>query len=202
MIARSRLNARGNIGISAAPIAVRLTLDMLHNAYIPIIGFAAYSGTGKTTLLLRLMPLLEAQGLRIGVVKHAHHEFEIDQQGKDSYELRMAGASQMLITSRKRWALMVERELDSEPRLDDVLLDLEQGSLDLILVEGFKREQFPKIELHRGALRTPMLYQSDPNIVAVASDCELPDLHALPRLDLNQPEQIATYVVQEIVGRG
>ena len=145
------------------------------------------------------MPLLEGHGLRVGVVKHAHHEFEIDKQGKDSYELRMAGASQMLIASRKRWALMVERELACEPQLDDVLLDLEQGSLDLILVEGFKHEQFPKIELHRQALHAPLMYQKDSNIIAIASDADLPEALGLPVLDLNQPQQIATYIVDRIV---
>ena len=91
---------------------------MLNNAHLPIVGFAAFSGTGKTTLLKELLPLLSARGLRVGVVKHAHHSFEMDHPGKDSYELRKSGAAQMLIASRARWALVVERVRDREPRLD------------------------------------------------------------------------------------
>jgi molybdopterin-guanine dinucleotide biosynthesis protein B len=173
---------------------------MLLNAHIPIIGFAAWSGTGKTTLLRRLLPLLRDGGLRVGVVKHAHHDFEIDQQGKDSYELRQAGASQTLVASRRRWALMVERELDREPTLDEVLLDLDQALLDLIVVEGFKREVFAKIELHRIDRRAPLLYQTDTNIVAIATDGALTPTPTVPVLDLNDPSAVAAFVFSNIVG--
>ena len=170
---------------------------MLHNARIPIVGFAAWSGTGKTTLLTRIVPLLRDAGLRVGVVKHAHHNFEIDREGKDSYQLRMAGASQMMIASSKRWALMVEREVESEVSLDDVLLDVEQGDLDVILVEGFKSESFAKIELRRTARKAPRI--EDPNIIAIASDTpEDEDTH-LPVLDLNSPDAIAQFIVEKIV---
>ena len=170
---------------------------MLHNAHIPIVGFAAWSGTGKTTLLTRIVPRLRGAGLRVGVVKHAHHNFEIDREGKDSYELRMAGASRMMIASSKRWALMVEREIESEVSLDDVLLDVDQRALDLILVEGFKSESFAKIELRRNARKAPRI--QDPNIIAIASDTpEREDSH-LPVLDLNSPDAIAQFIVEQIV---
>ena len=168
---------------------------MLNNAHLPIVGFAAFSGTGKTTLLKELLPVLGARGLRVGVVKHAHHSFELDHPGKDSYELRKSGAAQMLIASRARWALMVERLRDREPRLDEVLLELDQAALDLILVEGFKDEHFPKIELHRPSLRRPLLCIDDDAIIAVASDAPLDNTRQVPQLDLNRPEEIAAFIV-------
>ncbi len=168
---------------------------MLQNAHLPIIGFAAYSGTGKTTLLRALLPLLKARGIRVGMVKHAHHTFEVDQPGKDSYELRKAGAAQMLIASRSRWALMVEKARDHDVTLDDVLLELDQGELDLILVEGFKEEAFEKIELHRPSLgHTPMCVD-DENIVAIATDAPLNCAPNLPVLDLNLPEAVAEFIL-------
>jgi molybdopterin-guanine dinucleotide biosynthesis protein B len=160
---------------------------VLNNAHLPIVGFAAFSGTGKTTLLKELLPLLSARGLRVGVVKHAH-------PGKDSYELRKSGAAQMLIASRSRWALVVERAMDREPRLDEVLLELDQAALDLILVEGFKDEQFAKIELHRPSLRRPLLFPDDDAIIAIATDTPLDDTRRLPQLDLNRPEEIAAFI--------
>ncbi len=171
---------------------------MLNNAHLPIVGFAAFSGTGKTTLLKELLVLLSARGLRVGVVKHAHHSFEMDHPGKDSYELRKSGAAQMLIASRARWALVVERTRDREPRLDEVLLELDQAALDLILVEGFKDEHFPKIELHRPSLRQPLLFPEDRAIIAVASDARLDDTRQLPQLDLNKPEEIAAFIVETV----
>ena len=172
---------------------------MLSNAHLPIVGFAAWSGTGKTTLLKELLPLLSARELRVGMVKHAHHSFDLDHPGKDSYELRKSGAAQMLIASRSRWALMVERVREREPRLDDVLLELDQAALDLILVEGFKDERFPKIELHRPSLRRPLLFPDDDTVIAVATDAPLPDTGRLPQLDLNRPDEIAAFVYEYAV---
>ena len=172
---------------------------MLTNAHIPILGFAAWSGTGKTTLLRQLLPILAGRGLRVGMVKHAHHDFDVDTPGKDSYELRMAGAAQMLISSRRRWALMVERPVDREPPLDEVLLELDQGMLDLILVEGFKHEKFPKIELHRPSFGRPLLHPRDDTIVAVATDAPLVTPVSLPMLDLNSPDEIASFVVDTML---
>ncbi len=175
---------------------------MIDGAYLPILGFAAWSGTGKTTLSLRLLPILRARGLRVGMIKHAHHHFEVDYPGKDSYELRKAGAAQMLITSRQRWALMAERDVEREPRLDEALLELDQGSLDLVLVEGFKDERFPKIELHRPSQRRPLLFPVDETIVAVAADAPLGCDCPLPLLDLNDPEQVADFIGERIMDAG
>lgn len=167
----------------------------MSEAEIPVIGFAAFSGTGKTTLLTRLLPLLKAGGLHIGVIKHSHHRFEIDKPGKDSYELRKAGAAQMLISSRYRWALMVEKDVSEEPRLQEELSRLDKGPLDLILVEGFKQERFPKIELYRPAVGKPAMYPQDPDIIAVATDGDLPEPTRLPVLDLNDVNAIAEFIV-------
>ncbi len=175
---------------------------MIQNAHLPIVGFAAYSGTGKTTLLKKLLPILKARGVRVGMVKHAHHTFDVDQPGKDSYELRKAGAAQMLIASRSRWALMVERAREKEPQLDEVLLELDQAALDLILVEGFKQESFPKIELRRAGLKGRPFYPEDDNIVAVATD-DPTDLDTdLPMLDLNRPQEIADFIIDRILNGG
>lgn len=169
---------------------------MLNNITVPILGFAAFSGVGKTTLLVKLVATLHQSGYRVGVVKHAHHSFDIDVPGKDSYELRKAGAIQTLVGSRHRWALVVETERAQEPRLDDLLHHLDQTSLDFILVEGFKAEQFPKIELHRPSLGHPLLYPDDSSIIAIASDSPLPMKPDLPILNLNQTEDMARFVVE------
>lgn len=160
-----------------------------------LLGFAAFSGTGKTELLTRLVPILVEQGLRIGMVKHAHHAFDVDQPGKDSYRLRKAGAREMLISSGRRWALMHELgEDEEEMTLAQLLPRLDAASLDLILVEGFKREAFPKIELCRPDLGHPYLYPDDSNIIALATDAPPPPGLTLPHLDLNDPSAIADFV--------
>ena len=164
-------------------------------AHVPVIGFAAFSGTGKTSLLTRLLPVLKARGLRIGVLKHSHHRFEIDKPGKDSYELRKAGAEQMLITSSYRWALIVEKDPSGEPFLSEELGRLDQQRLDLILVEGFKHERVPKIELYRPSLGKPAAYPQDPDIIAVATDGDLPKPTSLPVFDLNDIDAIAEFVL-------
>jgi molybdopterin-guanine dinucleotide biosynthesis protein MobB len=166
---------------------------------IPIIGFAAYSGTGKTTLLINIIPLFKKLGLEVGVIKHAHHTFEIDQPGKDSYEIRKAGASQMLIGSKKRWALMVEQdEEDAQIRLEEYISHLDQDKLDLILVEGFKPEAIPKIELHRPSLGHPLISSSDESVIAIASDAPLTEKTELILLDLNNYETIVEYIINNI----
>lgn len=169
---------------------------MLPSASIPVIGFVAFSAnTGKTTLLTKVLPILKQRGLRVGLIKHAHHAFEIDKPGKDSYELRKAGAQQTLVASRKRWALIVETSANqSDPGLDALLQHLDQTQLDLILVEGFKHETFPKIELHRGDLQSPLLFPGDDSIIALASDTSPPDGAGLPYLDINDPQQIADFI--------
>jgi molybdopterin-guanine dinucleotide biosynthesis adapter protein len=160
---------------------------------LPVLGFVGYSGSGKTTLLCNLLPLLSARGLRIAVIKHAHHGFDIDHPGKDSYVLRKAGARQTLVASASRWALMTERESPQEPRLSELMPRLYLGSLDLVLVEGFKHELIPKIEVHRPALGHPLLFPHDAGIVAVAADAVLPAASVLV-LDLNSPEQVAAFI--------
>jgi molybdopterin-guanine dinucleotide biosynthesis protein B len=171
------------------------------DATVPLVGLAAFSGTGKTTLLRRLLPLLAAQGLRVGVVKHAHHDFDTDIPGKDSYELRRAGATQMLVASRRRWALVTELAGEREPRLDALLAQLDSNALDLILVEGFKAEHFPKIELHRPQLGHPLLCLADRSIIAVATDAPLAVEPGVPVLDLNRPEEIAAFILHTLAAR-
>lgn len=163
---------------------------------IPVLGFAAFSGTGKTTLLTRLLPLIRDRGVRVGVVKHSHHHFDIDHPGKDSYELRKAGAQAVLIASARRWALMVEREQAQEPELSEVLRQMPLEGLDLVLVEGFRHAPFPKIELHRPSLGKPLLFPHDPAIIALAADAPLREPCPLPLLDLNIPPAIAEFVLE------
>jgi molybdopterin-guanine dinucleotide biosynthesis protein B len=164
---------------------------------IPVIGFAAYSGTGKTTLLTRLIPLLTRRGLRVGLIKHAHHSFDVDSPGKDSYELRRSGAERVLVTSSKRWALMVElpESEQHDPLLVEALAAFPPRGLDLLIVEGFKHEAFPKIELRRSANPEPPIAPDDPNVIAIASDRPGDVAGDLPALDLNRPEEIAQFVV-------
>ena len=168
---------------------------MIYPTQIPVVGFAAYSGTGKTTLLIKLLPILAKQNIRTGIIKHAHHTFEIDHPGKDSYELRKAGAKQMLIGSEKHWALMVETEKSNESVFNSLLENMHQESLDLILVEGFKPEAIPKIELVRPELGKPLFFPEDSSIIAIATDDELPVSTTLPVLDLNNPEQVAEFII-------
>ncbi len=165
---------------------------------VPVLGFAAYSGTGKTTLLEALLPMLTDKGLRIGVLKHAHHDFDVDKPGKDSYRLRKAGASQMLIASRNRHALMTETP-ESEAEFDYLLTRFDCQSLDLILVEGCKNIAFPKIELNRETLSKPWLHTTDTNIIAVACDQAL-DIE-LPLLDINDLNTISEFVIDYSKGQ-
>lgn len=161
----------------------------------PVIGFVAYSGTGKTTLLKQIIAMLKKHGLRLGVIKHAHHDFEIDIPGKDSYELRHSGAQQMLVASRYRWALINENTSDeTDPVLQDMLTKLNSNELDLVLVEGFKHSAYPKIELHRSELGKPFLYPDDENIIAIATDTPLPEAAHLKTLELNQPADIVEFI--------
>jgi molybdopterin-guanine dinucleotide biosynthesis adapter protein len=171
----------------------------MQHAHVPILGFAAFSGTGKTTLLTQTIPVLKHHGVRIGLIKHSHHNFQIDQPGKDSFRLREAGASPVMLVSTHRRAIITEISPEQEPRLDDQLKLLDQSELDLILVEGFKAEQFPKIELHRPSLNKPLLYPNDPNIIAIASDCTLETPDYLIQLDINQPEIIAAFILNQFM---
>jgi len=157
-----------------------------------LFGLAGWSGSGKTTLVSRLLPVLVARGLRVSTVKHAHHEFDVDMPGKDSYEHRRAGAAEVMVTSERRWALMHELRGACEPPLEALLAHM--TPVDLVLVEGFKRLAIPKLEVHRPSLGNPLLCTADPCVVAVASDAPLPGL-AVPVLALDDVESIAALVI-------
>lgn len=167
---------------------------------VPLLGFCAYgSGIGKTTLLTSLIPVLTARGLRISVIKHAHHTFDIDHPGKDSYRLRESGAVQMLLGSRHRWALMTELSRvgdgrEQEPELAELLPHIDTSLIDLIVVEGFKNAPIPKVEIYRPLLNKPLLAQHDPNIIAVASDGVVDT--RLPVLNLNNPVEISEFILR------
>lgn len=135
---------------------------------LKVIGFAGWSGAGKTTLLVKLIPLLVERGFAVSTIKHAHHAFDVDKPGKDSYEHRQAGAREVLVASAARFALMHELRGAPEPDLGALLAKL--SPCDLVLIEGFKRDRHPKIEVHRAANGKSFLYPDDPSIVAVASD--------------------------------
>ena len=170
-------------------------LEMTHDFRFPVLGFAAFSGSGKTTLLERLIPCLKERGLRLALVKHSHHDFEIDQPGKDSHRLRKAGADQVLLASPWRTAWIAEGDGRTEPRLADLLQRLDGEALDLVLVEGFRHEAIPKIEVHRPSLGKPLLCLDDPQILALACD-EPPDRPVpVPLLDLGRPEGVADWVM-------
>jgi molybdopterin-guanine dinucleotide biosynthesis protein B len=157
-----------------------------------VLGLAGWSGSGKTTLLVRLIPLLVQRGHRVATVKHAHHEFDVDLPGKDSYEHRKAGASEVIIASSRRWVQMHELRDDAEPSLATLLRRV--SPCDLVLVEGFKHKRHPKLEIHRPALGKPALYLDDPAVVAVATDGVLDAPHP-PRVDLNDIAAVADCVL-------
>jgi molybdopterin-guanine dinucleotide biosynthesis protein B len=157
-----------------------------------IFGFAGWSGSGKTTLIERLIPLVVARGLTVSLVKHAHHEFDVDQPGKDSWRHRHAGCTEVLLSSSTRWALMHELRGAAEPKLEDQLKHL--SPCDLAIIEGYKAEPIPKVEVRLKGAHTPALYPDDPNVVAVATD-DILDTQ-LPQLDVNDGEAVARFIIQ------
>ena len=161
-----------------------------------IIGLAGWSGSGKTTLITKLIPLLVARRLRVSTLKHAHHGFDLDQPGKDSFFHRAAGATEVIISSARRWAIL--HELREEPEWDLAALVKKISPVDLVLVEGFKRDKFPKLEIHRIANGKPLLHTEDPHIVAVASDSAVPAAR-VPVVDLNDIELIADLLLKHAV---
>lgn len=166
----------------------------------PILGFCAWgSGAGKTTLLTRLIPELMARGLRVSVIKHTHHSFDIDHPGKDSYRLREAGAVQTLLGSNRRWALMTELAETAEQSLEDLLPRLDASLADLIVVEGFRNARIPKIEVFRPVQDCPLLAATDADVIAVATDVRLE--MTLPVLDLNDPAGVADFIVDWLAAR-
>jgi molybdopterin-guanine dinucleotide biosynthesis protein B len=161
-----------------------------------IIGLAGWSGSGKTTLLTKVIPRIVARGLRVSTLKHAHHAFDIDHPGKDSHSHRMAGASEVLVGSSARWALVHELRGAAEPTLAALLQKL--SPVDLVLVEGYKRESHPKLEVYSAALGKPPLYPDDPAIVAIASDEPLPRA-GVPVVDRDDIEAIADLLITHAV---
>jgi molybdopterin-guanine dinucleotide biosynthesis protein B len=161
-----------------------------------IIGFAGWSGAGKTTLLARILPRVIGRGLRVSTVKHAHHSFDLDQPGKDSHTHRLAGATEVLVSSANRWALVHELRGADEPLLGSLLRKL--SPVDLVLVEGFRRGTHPKLEVYRAANGKPLLHPDDPNIFAVAADVKLPDT-PIPVLALDDYEGIVELLLTHAV---
>jgi molybdopterin-guanine dinucleotide biosynthesis adapter protein len=159
-----------------------------------VFGIAGYSGSGKTTLMERLIPAFAQQGLKVSVIKHAHHHFDIDRPGKDSYRHREAGAFEVLISNGQRWALMHEVRGEPEATLEQLLLRL--SPCDIVLVEGFKKEPVPKLEVHRAGFDGPLLYPNEPHIVAVATDEPLKT--ELPQLDINYPDGVAYFIMNHL----
>jgi len=163
-----------------------------------VVGFAGFSGAGKTTLVERLIPTLKLHGLRVSVVKHAHHKFDIDHRGKDTYRHREAGAFEVVVTSDNRLALMREFEVARRPTVHQLLAELYDG-VDWVLVEGFKDSDLQKIEVWRASADKPARYADDDFIVAVATDSpnQLPTPTGLPVLDLNDPEAVVTWLLSQ-----
>lgn len=175
-------------------------MTSLDNFPIPLLGFSAFSGTGKTTLITKLLPILTERGLRIGMVKHSHHDIEMDNPNKDSYKLRKAGACQMVLASPYRTILFAEQDEAEEPQLITQLNWLNTDELDLVLVEGFRHEAFTKIELHRPSLGKPLLAIEDEHIIAIATDAVIDKTalqgKELTYLDINKSDEIANFVMQ------
>ncbi len=158
-----------------------------------VFGLAGWSGSGKTTLMIRLLPVLTGRGLSVSTVKHAHHAFDVDKPGKDSYRHREAGAHEVMVSSANRWALMHENRDTPEAGLDDLLSHM--SPVDLVLVEGFKHEAHAKLEVYRGALGKPLLAAGDPHVKAIASDMPLPNA-PVPVVDLDDVAAIADIVLR------
>jgi molybdopterin-guanine dinucleotide biosynthesis adapter protein len=163
-----------------------------------VIGLAGWSGSGKTTLITKVIPVLVARGLKVSTIKHAHHAFDIDRPGKDSWQHREAGASEVVVASSRRWAVVHELRDEPEPPLEELLTKL--GPADLVIIEGFKRHAHPKLEIYRASVGKPLIYPQDDCVVAIASDAPLP--HAqLPVLKLDDIEGIANVLQAEAVPR-
>ena len=159
-----------------------------------IFGFAGWSGSGKTTLIEQLIPLFVKRGLRVALIKHAHHTFDVDKEGKDSWRHRQPGAAEILVTSSRRWVLMHELRGGHEPSFDEQVKHL--SPCDLLLVEGFKHAPIPKLEVWRAEPGEGMLHPNDLHIVAVASDAKLET--KLPLLDLNDPARVAAFILDHL----
>jgi molybdopterin-guanine dinucleotide biosynthesis adapter protein len=158
-----------------------------------IIGLAGWSGSGKTTLLAKVIPSIVARGLKVSTLKHAHHAFDVDQPGKDSHTHRMAGATEVLVSSANRWALVHELRGAAELSLEALLDKL--SPVDLVLVEGYKRQPHPKLEIYRASLGKPLMHPDDPAIIGIASDQPLPAA-PIPVIDLDDVEQVTEFLIR------
>jgi molybdopterin-guanine dinucleotide biosynthesis adapter protein len=163
----------------------------------PVFGLAGWSGSGKTTLMEKLLPVLVARGLRVSTVKHTHKDFDFDKPGKDSWRHRQAGAREVMIAAPRQWTLVHQVGADAETGLAHLLTRM--SAVDLVIVEGFKREPIPKLEVYRVALGKPLIAPDDPDIVAIASDAPVAGV-ALPRFDLDDAHGIAAFIVK-VIGR-
>ncbi len=175
------------------------------NTLPPILGFAGFSGSGKTTLLEQVIPLLKKTELAIGLIKHSHHDIEMDNPQKDSYRLRHAGSCQFLLATKKRHFLFFEYsdQKEREPSLEQCIEQLDHTKLDLILVEGFRDEKIPKIEIYRSKLEKKLLCITDPYIIAIASDAPIDHqaCHLITQLDLNSPENISDWILNSYLSK-
>jgi molybdopterin-guanine dinucleotide biosynthesis protein MobB len=173
----------------------------MNKSLIPFLGFAGWSGAGKTTLIKQLIPSLIKEGIQLSIIKHAHHTFDIDSPGKDSYLFRKAGARQTLLASHHRWVLMDEHLQDQEPDLFELIDRMDHTIVDLILVEGFRDVSFPKIEVYRPALGKPLLSEEDEHIFALLTDQPIQLTREIPVLDLNNLNTISQFVFDWVKSR-
>ena len=164
-----------------------------------VFGLVGWSGSGKTTLMTRLIPELAHRGIRISTVKHAHHSFDVDQPGKDSFLHRTAGAVEVMVASANRWALMHEHRGAPEPSLEDLVRSM--SPVDLLMIEGFKRHRHPRLEVHRPSVGKPLICREDPSVLAVASDEPIAEL-PVPRLELDDVSGIAGFVLARVAELG
>jgi molybdopterin-guanine dinucleotide biosynthesis protein B len=189
--------------LSAARAVVYLTVyyrrSRTYMNNMRMIGLAGWSGSGKTTLITKVIPCLRARGVTVSTLKHAHHGFDLDQPGKDSFFHRAAGATEVIISSAKRWAILHELREDSEWDLPDLVAKM--SPVDLVLVEGYKRDAFPKLEVHRAANGKSLIHPEDPYVIAIAADIALPTAK-VPVIDLNDIESIADLLLKYAVPVG
>nr|QXF14428.1 hypothetical protein BCCFPMHH_00034 [uncultured bacterium] len=175
-------------------------MDSLQDFPLPLLGFAAYSGTGKTTLLEQLITILSEQGFKVGLIKHSHHDIELDKPGKDSFRLRQAGASQVILAGKQRSICFHEQQQPSDRSLIKQLSLLDTAELDLVLVEGYRDQAFAKIELHRAILNKPYIYTDDQHVIALVSDTHVESC-ALPQFQFTQVTELIAFIKQSVINK-
>jgi molybdopterin-guanine dinucleotide biosynthesis adapter protein len=188
-----------SVACAVVYLAVHCRGSRTYMTTMRIIGLAGWSGSGKTTLITKVIPRLLARGVTVSTLKHAHHGFDLDQPGKDSFFHRAAGATEVIISSAKRWAILHELREDAEWDLPDLLAKM--SPVDLVLVEGYKRDAFPKLEVHRAANGKPLIHPEDPHVFAIAADIPLPAAK-VPVVDLDDVEAIADLLLKYAVPIG